>query len=205
MANIKNIIFDLGGVLIDWDPRYLYRKIFESEEEIDWFLDHVCTFDWNEKQDGGRTIAQANQIAIARYSNYKNEIEAFYGRWTEMLGGADKEVVSILKSCISQSAYRVVALTNWSAETWPWATERFEFLGWFEDVLVSGKEKLKKPDPKIYQMILTRNNLQASECIFIDDNLRNVQAAEAQGIIGIHFKNAEQLRAALAEHNIIVT
>ncbi len=202
MPTIKTIIFDLGGVLINWDPKLLYRKIFDTEEKVDWFLENVCTFEWNEAQDGGRSISEANEIAITKYPEYQNEIEAFYGRWTEMLNGAKEDVVAILKTLINDPDYKVIALTNWSAETWPWALERFEFLHWFEDVLVSGQEKLKKPDPKIYQMILKRNSLIAEECIFIDDNLRNIEAARNEGILGIHFKNGSQLMQSLKDHNI---
>lgn len=200
---IKNVIFDLGGVLIDWDPKYMYRKIFDTEEEIDQFLATICTFEWNEEQDGGRTIAEANQILIDKFPQWEKEIKAFYGRWEEMLGDAIQGTVDLLQQIYDDKNYRLYALTNWSAETWPVAVDRFHFLQYFEGILVSGQEKLKKPDPKIYQMILDRYDLNPTECIFIDDNKRNVVAAETEGIASIHFENPEQLSSILKEKGIL--
>lgn len=200
---IKNVIFDLGGVLIDWNPKYMYRTIFDTEEEIDTFLADICTFEWNEQQDGGRTIAEANKVLIDKYPQWKPQIEAFYGRWVEMLGDAIQGTVDILQQIYDDKNYRLYALTNWSAETWPVAVDRFHFLQYFEGILVSGQEKLKKPDPKIYQMILDRYGLNPSECIFIDDNARNVAAAEAEGIKSIIFTTSENLGRELKKMNII--
>jgi len=199
---IKNIIFDLGGVLIDWDPKYVYRTIFETEEAVDHFLDNVCTFDWNEKQDGGRTIKEANSILIDRFPEYEQEILAFYGRWEEMLGGAIDGSVNLLHQIKKSNNYPLYALTNWSAETFPIALEKYEFLHWFDGVLVSGEEKLKKPDPKIYQLIIERYNLEPEATLFIDDNLRNVKAASGEGLQTIHFENPFQLEKELHTHKI---
>lgn len=187
MAKVDTIIFDLGGVLIDWNPRYMYQTVFQTEEAMEYFLANVCTSEWNEEQDGGRSIAEANQILISQYPQYQSEIEAFYSRWTEMLGGAIAETVEILRKLKEERKYKLVALTNWSAETWPEATARYEFLNWFEGILVSGQEHLKKPDPAIYELLLDRYDLVAERCLFIDDNLRNIKAAEALGIRGFHF------------------
>lgn len=195
--NTNTIIFDLGGVLIDWDPRYMYTTLFRSEEAMEHFLQHVCTSDWNEEQDGGRPIAEANAVLIARFPQYKSEVEAFYGRWTEMLGGPIEDTVSILQQLHKKQTHKLVALTNWSAETWPEATARYDFLQLFEGILVSGHEKLKKPDPTIYQLLLDRYHLEADSSVFIDDNKRNIDAANRLGIQTIHFRNADQLRADL--------
>lgn len=189
----KNIIFDLGGVLIDWNPRYMYRKIFFEESKMEWFLENVCTFEWNEEQDGGRSIAEANKLVIDKYPEWTEEIEAFYGRWPEMLGGPIESTVEILNQVQQQKNYRLFALTNWSHETFPIAQERYAFLQYFEDIVVSGTEKLKKPDPAIYKLLLDRNELLAEECLFIDDNKRNAEAARKMGIETIHFNNASQL------------
>lgn len=194
---IETIIFDLGGVLIDWEPRYLYRKIFEDEVRMEWFLEHICTPDWNEEQDGGRSLQAAMDLLIGRHPEWEAEIRAFYGRWSEMLGGAIGETVDILRQIKSTGRYRLYALTNWSAETWPVAWEQFRFLHEFDGVLVSGQERLKKPDPTIYHLLLDRYEIDPTRALFIDDNLRNVQAAEACGIPSVHFIGAGQLKAEL--------
>lgn len=198
------IIFDLGGVLIDWNPRYLFSKLFATEAEMDHFFAEIATFDWNEQQDGGRLIAEATQELVQRHPAYEEFIRAYYGRWEEMLGGAKEDVVQILKRLKDSKQYQLYALTNWSAETYPIAEQRFEFLGWFADVLVSGREKIKKPDPKIYQLTLSRFQIAAERAIFIDDNLRNVTAARAEGIGSIHFQSAAQLRTELQSRNIVI-
>lgn len=194
----KTIIFDLGGVLVDWDPRYLYRSYFETNDAMDYFLRVVCTSDWNEEQDGGRTIAEATEVLVAQHPQYCREIEAFYGQWETMLRGPIEGTVEILKQIKSQGL-KVYALTNWSAETFPIALQRFDFLTWFDGIVVSGHEKMKKPDPRIYQLLLSRYGLEGKECIFVDDNLRNIEAARKEDIQSIHFKNPDQLKVDLQE------
>ena len=201
---IETIIFDLGGVLINWNPKRLFRKIFEEEAEMDKFLAEVCTMDWNEQQDAGRSIKEATEELIQKFPNYTEQITAYYGRWEEMLGGAIDGTVSILKQLKQQEQLGIYALTNWSAETFPIALERFDFLQLFEGILVSGEEKLKKPDPKIYQLILDRYNLKAEASVFIDDNLRNVQAAAKLGIDAIHFQGPESLENELSKRNLLI-
>jgi len=187
------IIFDLGGVLINWDPRNMYRKIFADEERMEYFLANICTSDWNEQQDGGRGLADGTNLLVEQYPEWEKEIHAFYGRWEEMLGGVIEGTLDILTRLKESGNYKIYALTNWSAETYPVAAERYEFLSWFEGVLVSGAEKMKKPDPKFYQLMLDRFDIEPSQAIFTDDNLRNVKAARAMGIQTIHFQNAAQL------------
>jgi len=199
----KTIIFDLGGVLIDWDPRYLYTSYFETHDAMEHFLSTICTMEWNEEQDGGRPIKEANKLLIDRYPEYAKEILAFYGEWEVMLKGAFHETVEILKS-IRKQHEKVYALTNWSAETFPFAQNHFDFLEWFDGILVSGHEKLKKPDPKIYQLILDKYDLDAGNCLFIDDNLRNVKAAEKEGIESIRYENSIQLKNELQMRGIII-
>lgn len=200
---IKNIIFDLGGVLIDWNPKYMYRTIFDTEVEIDQFLETVCTFEWNEEQDGGRTIAEANKILLEKFPQWETEILAFYDRWDEMLGDAISGTVDILNQLKTDQKYELYALTNWSAETWPVAVAKFSFLQHFKRIVVSGQENLKKPDPKIYQLLLERYTLNANESIFIDDNKRNVEAARLEGIECILFQNPTQLFHDLQAKKII--
>lgn len=202
-TNIDTIIFDLGGVLIDWNPRYLFKKLFDSEQEMDYFFDNIATFDWNEQQDGGKLIKDATEELVVQHPDYEVFIRAYYGRWKEMLGGAIEGTVELLQALKNSGEYRLFALTNWSAETYPIAIEQFEFLQWFDDVLVSGREKIKKPDPKIYQLTLERFKIDAHKAIFIDDNLRNVKAAEQQGITSIHFKSPKQLKDILSKKGIL--
>ena len=191
---IKTIIFDLGGVLIDWNPEYLYLDIFEGDRvKMNAFFEQVCTMDWNENQDAGYPLSKATEDRIALFPEYETLIKIYYGRWEEMLGEAIKGSVQILKKLINDPKFRVVALTNWSAETFPVALKRFDFLHWFEGIVVSGTEKTRKPYPEIYQITLDRFNIAPSEALFIDDNPRNIKGAEALGINGIHFSTPEKL------------
>lgn len=197
---IKNIIFDLGGVLIDWNPKYVYRQIFETEEEIDWFLENITTYEWNVEQDAGRTLDEATQILLERHPKWEKEIRAYYGRWEEMLGGPIEETVKLLEYLISLKNYRILALTNWSHETFPVAIERYGyFLNLFEGILVSGVEKMKKPDHEIYNLMLSRYDLNPEESLFIDDSAKNIKGAEECGIKGIICKNPQQVKEDLAK------
>jgi len=192
----KTLVFDLGGVLIDWNPRYLYRKMFDDEGDIDIFLSEVCNPEWNVKQDAGRTLAEATAERVALFPDKKSLIEAFYDRWEEMLGGEIGETVDILRELKSKDE-TLYALTNWSGETFPIALQRFDFLHWFEGTLVSGDEKLAKPDPAIFHLLLNRYNLQAQDCLFIDDSKINIEAASRIGFETHHFTSAQELRGNL--------
>jgi len=200
---IKNIIFDLGGVLIDWNPKYVYRTIFKTEEEVNWFLENITVMDWNVQQDAGRDLDQGTALLVEKFPKWENEIKAYYGRWTEMLGGPIDGSVRILKELLDKKNHRILALTNWSHQTYPIAQKRYDFLSWFEGVVVSGEEKCIKPDPKIYNIILERYTLNANECLFIDDNQNNVDAAIACGMESVLFESPEKLRRELEEHKIM--
>jgi len=195
--SIDTIIFDLGGVLIDWNPRYVYRKIFKTEEEVEWFLENVTTTEWNENQDAGYPLHKATNELIAKHPKWEPEIKAYYGRWLEMLGDQIHETVEILQQLKQTGKYKLYALTNWSAETFPHALDRFGFFKIFEGVVVSGEEKMKKPSSEFYKIIIDRYHLDPSTTIFIDDSLRNVKGAETIGITGIHFHNPSQLKGEL--------
>ena len=203
MNIIKNIIFDLGGVLIDWNPHYMYRKIIKDDAERNWFIDNICTLDWNEKQDGGRTIKEAVDELISIYPEHKENIIVYYDRWEEMLNGPIEGTVEIFKRIKEKKDLKTYALTNWSAETFPRALQLFNFLHWFDGRVVSGEEKTRKPHKEIYDIILNRFNLLPAETIFIDDNLRNIKAAEEQGIKSIHFTSPESLNIELIKLNIM--
>jgi 2-haloacid dehalogenase len=202
MASYNTIIFDLGGVLIDWNPRYVYRQLFKTEKEIDWFFENITTMDWNENQDAGYPLSKATEEKVAEFPQWEEQIRAYYGRWTEMLGGAITDTVEILRKLKEVEDLRLYALTNWSSETFPIALEKFDFLGWFDGIVVSGDEKTRKPFSDIYQRLLERFKVKPAQAIFIDDNLRNIKAAEALGIKGIHFTSPEDLETALRNAGI---
>ena len=201
---IDTIIWDLGGVLIDWKTTYVYDEhYFDSIEKRTQFFDTVCTNDWNENQDAGYPIAQATAEKIAEFPQWESAIRDFYGRWEDMLRGPIPETVDVFRDLRSTQQYKFYALTNWSAETFPIALARFDFLHWFDGRIVSGEEKTRKPFPKFYQILFDRYQIVPERSIFIDDNLRNVQAAEALNIPSIHFQDAVQLRGELAGRGIL--
>jgi len=191
---IDAIIFDLGGVLIDWNPAYVYDKMFTSEEQKRLFFEKICTPDWNEQQDAGRSLKEATDELLEKHPDWKEYIEAYYGRWEEMLGGPIHGTVDIFKQLKASGKYKLYALTNWSAETFPVALDRYDFLHWFDARVVSGEEKMRKPFPEFYQLLLDRFQLTAEETLFIDDNLRNEQAAKEIGLQTVHFKSPAQLK-----------
>ena len=202
--DIKNIIFDLGGVLIDWNPDYVFLKLFKGDKlKLQEFYKKVCTFEWNENQDAGYPLDKATEDRIKIFPEYEDQIRMYYGKWEEMIGGEIKEVVTILKNLVRENNFCVLALTNWSAETFPIALKKFDFLHLFEGIVVSGTEKTRKPFSDIYEIILNRYNLIASESIFIDDNIRNIKAANKFGIKTIHFKNPLQLKSDLKISGIL--
>lgn len=190
------VVFDLGGVLLDWDPRYLYRKLFDDEEEMEYFLSEVCSPEWNVQQDAGRPFDEAVAERAARFPHYQALIEAYFSRWHEMLHGPIQGTVDILSE-LRNGGYFLCALSNWSAETFPIAYRRYDFLQWFEHIVLSGEEETVKPRPRIYRRLLARIGRPAGECIFIDDVDRNVQAAQALGFNAVRFRNPEALRAEL--------
>ena len=199
--NIKNVIFDLGGVLIDWNPDKVYKDVFNNDsEKMIHFYTKICTQDWNENQDAGYPMAKATEERVALFPEYEKEIRMFYGRWDDMLGDQIQGTVDILKESSNDPNYKVVALTNWSHETFPKAIAKFSFLQWFEGILVSGEEKTRKPFPEIYELTLSKFNLKAGESLFIDDNLRNIEAARKFGIHSIHFQSPEQLNKELGTY-----
>lgn len=201
MNPIKNIVFDFGGVLIDWNPVYLYKKVFEDKEEMDYFLENVCDYKWNVQQDAGRALAVATAEKQAEFPNYKDEIAMYYGRWVEMLGGTIDENTRLIKPL--KKNYKVYGLTNWSAETIPFAMERYDFFNDLDGMVVSGAEKLIKPDPKIYKVLIDRFSLIPSESLFIDDNEANIVAAQELGFQTIHLTSEVNLEEVLKEMGVL--
>lgn len=203
MQSTTTIVFDLGAVLIDWNPRHLYRKIFKTEEEITWFLENICTHDWNEKQDAGRSFEEATNELLQKFPEHEMPIRAWYDRWQETIKGPIPGTVEILKQIRDSKKYTLYALTNWSAETFPWALEKFDFLSWFNGIVVSGHEKTRKPFPEFFQILFDRYRINPTQGLFIDDSQRNIEGARAVGLPGIWFQSPEQLKADLIRLNIL--
>jgi len=193
----STVIFDLGGVLIDWDPRYLYRKLLSSEDEVERFLAEVCTPAWNARQDAGRTWAEAVAELTAKHPDHAELIAAFDKRWGETIGGAIPGTVEILRR-LRDRGVRLLALTNWSAEKFDLTFPRFEWLSWFEGIVVSGRERLVKPDPQLFQILLDRYDVEPDEAVYIDDVHHNVEAAAGFGLTALLFTGPEKLSAELA-------
>jgi 2-haloacid dehalogenase len=196
-------IFDLGGVLLDWNPRYLYRKLFNGDEAaVEHFLATVCTTEWNERQDAGRSFAEATQELLPRHADKLDLIEAFGKRFGEMIPGAIDGTVDVLSE-LKGRGVPIYAITNWSAETFPPQRERFPFLSWFQDIVVSGNEGVIKPDPRIFRILFERHGVAPESAVFIDDVVKNAVAASALGIHGIHFRSPDQLRRELVAVGIL--
>ena len=195
-ARITAVIFDLGGVLIDWDPRYLYRTLFAEEAAMERFLADVATPEWNAAQDAGRPWADAVEVLAARFPGERPLIEAYHLRWSEMLGGPIDGTVAVLAD-LRKRDVRLLALSNWSAETFPIARARYPFLDWFEGIVVSGEIGVAKPDARIFETLIRRYHIEPSETVFIDDSVPNVRAAGELGFIGLRFHDPDRLRSDL--------
>lgn len=190
---METVVFDIGNVLIDWDPRYLYRKVFADEEEMEQFLSTVTTPEWHIEQDRGRTMEEATALLVSRHPEYAREIEAYYGRWEETFGGPIEGTVHLLRE-LDDLGYPLYALTNWSAETFPLARSWYRFLDLFDEIVVSREEAKIKPDPEIYGVLVERTGLNPATTVFIDDSAANVETAEELGFTGLVFRGADNLR-----------
>ncbi len=199
---IDTIVFDLGGVLIDWNPMYVYKDYFPSKEDEQYFFEKVATFEWNEEQDAGKPLIQATEERIRLFPEWEQPLRDFYGRWEEMLKGPIRDTVEIFRSLKETQAYRFYALSNWSAENFHVALDRFEFLHWFDGRLISGEEKMAKPNPAFFKLLETRYDVIPQNAVYIDDNFRNYKAAEALGFLAIHFISPEQLKGELGRYSI---
>jgi 2-haloacid dehalogenase len=195
---LDTVVFDLGNVMIPWDPRVLYRQLLPDEAAVDAFLRDICPPSWNAHQDRGRPIAQGVAEHIAQHPEHEALIRAYYERWNETIGEAIEGSVALMRE-LKSAGIHVFALTNWSGETFPRARQRFPFLAEFEGIVVSGDEMRIKPEPEIYQVLFTRYGITPERAVFIDDSIANVEAARAQGMRGIHFKEPAQLRTELSQ------
>ncbi len=195
------VVFDLGGVLIEWDPRHLYRQLM-PDDEVEAFLEEIGFAAWNHAQDAGGSWASAVEELAARHPERRDLIAAYPARFPETLAGAVPGSVEVLRD-LHEAGVRLLALTNWSAETYPHAVATFEFLSLFEDVMVSGVEGVAKPDPAVFRLLLERFRLNPAATVFVDDSLANIAAAAAVGLRGVLFQDADALRADLSRLGLL--
>ena len=190
---IRNLIFDFGSVLVDWDPHYLYIPYFGDASKAEWFLTEICPYTWNTQADAGRSLQEITEERIALYPQWEKEIRMYYDRWIEMMGGQIPGMEELVRDYKARG-YGVWGLTNWSRETFPLVRHRYPVFDLLDGIVVSGEERTAKPGPELYRILLDRYGLQAETCVFIDDSPRNVAGAEAVGIRGLVFRDAAQLR-----------
>jgi len=202
MTQRDTVIFDLGGVLLDWNPRHLYRQLFADEPAMEHFLATVCTSGWNQKQDAGRPCAEACALLRAEHPDKAAMIDAYYTRHLDMIAGPIEGTVAILSELRARGAL-LYFLSNYSAETYPLVLARYEFLSWFAGGIVSGEHGVLKPEPAIYRLLIERHGIDPARAVFIDDVATNAEAARTFGIHPIHFSGADTLRAELAELGVL--
>lgn len=184
------VVFDIGNVLLRWDPRHLYRRIFDDETQMEWFLTHVCTHDWNVEQDRGRDWDEAVALLVKDHPTHESAIRAFHERWTETVSGVFEQNVAVLER-LREAGVPNYSITNFSGPKFVLAQQRFPFLAGFDGVIVSGDERLLKPDPAIYHLLLDRYGLEAADCVFIDDSRANIETARSVGMQTIHYPDEQ--------------
>ncbi len=189
---IKNIIFDLGAVVIDWDPHHLYDPYFGNREKAEWFLQNICTREWNTLMDAGLPFSKGIKAKVEQFPEWEKEINLYFEGSTKMIGGLIPGTSEYAIELYTRG-YKLFALTNWSYETFSNVTG-FEFFKYLSGMVVSGYEKIVKPSPEIYKLLMSRYQITASECIFIDDIQHNVDGARAVGMQALQFSSCRQLK-----------
>lgn len=195
---MKNIVFDFGGVLVDWNPHHLYDKYFGSREKAEWFLNNICLYSWNLQMDGGKPFAEGVAELQAEHPEWSEAIAIYHTRWIEMMNGEIEGMASVIRR-LKMAGYGVYGLTNWSAETFPMVRDTYPVFQEFDGIVVSGEEHLLKPDAAIYKCLLERYALQAEESLFVDDNADNVAGARNVGMKAIQFTSAVELERELKD------
>jgi 2-haloacid dehalogenase len=199
---INAVVFDVGGVLIDWDPRYLYRKIIPEEATMERFLAEVCTPDWHAQHDVGASYEDTIPALVAANPEWEVEVRAWTDRFTEMYGGAFDGTVALLRN-LHEREMPLFASTNWGAESWAAITARYEFFGWFDGALVSGEVGIAKPDPAFFDLLIETCSLEPSMTLYIEDNLTNLRAAAHKGFVTHAFVSPQALAADLRQRGLI--
>ena len=197
---IEAVVFDFGGVLIDWNPRYLYKKIFQDEKEMEYFLTQVCTTEWNADLDKGKSFRQSVKELSLVYPQYAEQIELYDLRWEEMCGKVVQDSVDLLYRL--KKHYPLYGLTNWSEEKFALTRPKHDFFDLFDGIVISGVEKEIKPEPRLFEILIERYGLNPEKTIFTDDSLPNIKTAEKMGFQAIRFENPEKLEEALRKKNV---
>jgi 2-haloacid dehalogenase len=199
------IVFDFGGVLLDWDPRYLYRKLFADDERaMERFLETIDFYEWNLRQDAGRPFAEAIADHCQKHPEYCDLIRAYETLWEESIAGPIQSTVDVLRE-FKRADYPLYGLSNWSAETFPRAKRKYNFLDWFEAIIISGEVGLIKPDPRIYELLLEKISRPAEQCLIIDDSVDNISVARQLGFRTIHFQSPGQLKLEVDRMGLLET
>lgn len=193
---IKNIIFDFGAVLVDWNPRYVYTPYFGDADKAEWFIKNICTPEWNGTVDKGRSIDDANRELLEKYPEWEKEILMYFDRWVEMVGDETPGMTDLIRE-LKAKGYRILGLSNWARVTFNQVKDGFEFEKLLDGYIISGDVKMLKPDAEIYEELIRRFQIEPSESLFIDDNPANTASAEAIGIRAIKFESQEKLRKEL--------
>lgn len=202
-SQIKAIIFDFGNVLLEWNPRYVYQRYFPNDPEaMERFFKEVDFANWNLQQDKGRPFAEGVAILSEKFPQYAQLIRAYHENWTDSIGSAYTGTIEIMKQ-LKKAGYPLYGLSNWSAETFPFAREKYDFFDLFDDFVISGDVGHVKPDPRIFQIMLEKIGRPADECLFIDDALTNISQAQKMGFATVHFQSAEHLAVVLHELKIL--
>ena len=202
-SSIKAIIFDYGNVLLDWNPRNVYRRYFPNDPEaMERFLQEVNFMEWNAHQDKGRPFAEGIAILSEQFPQYADLIRAYREHWTDSIGQTFTGTVEILKQ-LKQAGYSLYGFSNWSAETFPYAREKYDFFDLLDDMVISGAVGFVKPEPEIYRIMLDKIGRPAQECLFIDDSLPNINQANTMGFVTIHFQSPTQLEKELQQLGIM--
>ncbi|WND01847.1 HAD family phosphatase [Temperatibacter marinus] len=202
MKKISAVIFDVGNVLVKWDPRVIYEKHFEDKTELDWFMDTVVNMDWHKHHDAGRTFEEGVRIRSEKFPDYADLIKLYHTQWDDTITGVIQQSVDCLRA-LKAKGIPVYGLTNFNGPQFDRFRQQFDFIGLMDGVVVSGDEGIIKPDPAIYHLILERYGLKAEETYFIDDGLPNIVAARAEGIVGHHFTSPEGLVKELKDFGLI--
>lgn len=202
-ATTPTVVFDVGNVLIRWDPLLVYREMIPDDAKRAWFMQNVCTAAWNVEQDRGRSWEEAVAVLIAAHPEWESQIRAFDERWHETVPGIIEDSVAVLAQ-LKQRGEKVYAITNFSREKWAECLIRFPFLQSFDGAIVSAHERVIKPDPAIFEILLERYGLSAPDCIFIDDSDRNIEAARGVGMKTVHFVEPIDLRAELRQWGVVL-
>ena len=200
---IKNIIFDFGGVLVEWNPHYLFDKYFNDINESNYFVENVCNSEWNAEMDGGKPFEQAVRERSAMFPKYAEALKLYQTNWMDTMGEEIPEMYDLIKSLKANGFPVIYGLTNWSAETFPTVQKTYRIFSLIDKIVVSGEVKQLKPNPEIFHTLLKKFNLKAEESLFIDDNLKNVDGAKAVGINAVLFRGVEKLREDLKNLRVL--